>query len=46
MENLERKIELPVPIVRENKYQVNSYVISNGEYQKIYKKRELLLAEM
>ena len=38
MENLEQEIELPIPIVRENKYQVNSYVISNGDTEKSIKR--------
>lgn len=48
MENLSEKIDLPIPIVRENEYQINSYVMGYHEYRKIWipKKNELLLAEM
>ena len=47
-ENFEAKIELPILIVRENEYQVNSYVMTYYKYQKIWipKKSELLQAEM
>lgn len=47
-ENFEAKIELPILIVRENEYEVNSYVMTYYKYQKIWipKKSELLQAEM
>lgn len=46
--NLEKKIELPIPIVWENEFQVNFSVMGYREYWKIWipKNSELLLADM
>ena len=48
MEDLEEKIQLPIPIVQKNKYQVNSYMMGYHEYREIWipKKREIFLAGM
>ena len=46
--NLEERIELPIPITRENEYQVNFCVMKYHEYRKIWipKNNELALADL